>query len=206
MRSRLSILLALLLAASTLHAQTTLWNHVPNVYNPPKTPRAQLTQAELAAIRNLLRSPAQRDVWGCDDDQHADSVNGVFFSNIALATGHRTILVEGPRCGGTGGGGPMWIVELHGSSATVLASPKQGFNGWLYTIQPNPHSVYSDIVLGWHMSAFESNITYFRFNGHSYNRIASAILKSDGGGNGTIVPNPPNPPPANRGGSQSKNP
>jgi hypothetical protein len=199
MRSRLSTLLALLLTVSTLGAQTTLWKHVTNVYNPPKTPRAELTRVELAAVRNLLRSPAHRDVWLCDEEENTDWVNGLFFSSIILAPGHKTILVEpgaGAECarGGQGSNGAMWIVEFHRSKPTLLASPKQSFGGWLYSVQPNPHSVYSDIVLGWHMSAFESDLTYFRFNGHSYNSIGSAILKFDeggGDGKGTLTPKHP---------------
>jgi hypothetical protein len=197
MLSRLAALLALLFTAPNLFAQTALWNHVSSVYNPPQMPRAQLTQVELAAIRNLLRSPAQKYDWGCDDDRDADWINSAFFSSIALTTTHRTILVEGrPRCalGGTGGGGPMWVVELQGSRASVLASPKQDFSGWLYSVQPNPHRVYSDIVLGWHMSAFESNLSYFRFNGHFYALIGSAVLKSDDHERNTLVPNPPHHP------------
>jgi hypothetical protein len=197
MRSSLSILLAMLLTTPTLGAQTTLWKHVSSRHNPPKTPPAELTHVELTAIRNLLRSPAQRDVWLCDEEENTDWVNGLFFSSISLSPGHKTILVEpGPGCarGGTGGGGPMWIMELHGSKPTLLASPKQNFGGWLFSVQPNPHCVYSDIVLGWHMSAFESDLTYFRFNGHTYNSIGSATLKfGEGGGDGkgTLIPNRP---------------
>jgi hypothetical protein len=199
MRSRLFILLALLLTVSTLGAQTTLWKHVPSSYNPPKTPRAELTRAELAAIRKLLRSPAQRDVWECGDDPNPDWVDGILIDVISLALGHKTFLVEaGPGCarGGQGSNGAMWLVELHGSKPTMLASPKQKFGGWLFSVQPNPQSVYSDIVLGWHMSAFESDLTYFRFNGHSYNPIGTAILKFDeggGDGKGTLTPNHPSP-------------
>ena len=126
MLSRLSILLTLLLAVSTLSAQTTLWGHVSHSYNPPPTPRAQLTQAELTAIRNLLRSPAQRNVWECGDDPDPDSdwVNDVLFSTISLAPGRKTILVEaGPGCGrgGQGANGAMWIIELHGAHPTRLS-------------------------------------------------------------------------------------
>ena len=47
------------------------------------------------------------------------------------------------------------------------------------------------------MSAAETSLAYFRFNGHSYNSIGSAVLKygEDGGdGKGTLIPNPPTPP------------
>lgn len=183
----------LLLAASSLPAQTTLWSQVSGTYNPPKTPRVKLTRAETQSIRTLLRSPAQRDVWSCGDDPDPDWVKDVFFSTISLARGHKTILVEaGPGCarGGQGANGAMWIVEFHGSKPTLLATPGQNFNGWIYSVQHTSHSDYNDIVLGWHMSAFEAGLAYFRFDGHSYKSIANATLKSDGDNNGTIIPAP----------------
>jgi hypothetical protein len=181
--------LILLLITSSLPAQTALWSQVSNTYNPPKTPPVKLTRSETQSIRTLLRS--QKDVWECGDDP--DWVNNVSFSSISLAPGHKTILVEaGVGCarGGQGANGAMWIVEFHGSKPTLLATPGQNFNGWLYSTQHTSHSEYNDIVLGWHMSAFEAGLSYFRFNGHFYKSIASATLKSDGGGNGTIIPNP----------------
>jgi hypothetical protein len=41
------------------------------------------------------------------------------------------------------------------------------------------------------MSAFEAGLSYFRFNGRSYKAIASATLKIDDDGKGTIIPGPP---------------
>jgi hypothetical protein len=190
-RTGLNILI-LFLAALSLHAQTTLWSQVDGTYNAPRTPPAKLTRAETQSISTLLRS-TQQDIWACGDDTDWAKVS---FSNISLAPGHKTILIEagpGPCRGGQGANGAMWIVEFHGSKATLLASPNQNFNGWLYSTQHTSHSNYDDIVLGWHMSAFEAGLSYFRFNGHSYKSIASATLKSDGGGTGTIIPSPNSP-------------
>jgi hypothetical protein len=191
----LILILILLLTSSSLPAQTTLWSQVSTTYNAPKTLRVNLTRNETQSIRTLLRSPAQRDIWACGDDpdQDPDWVNDVFFSTISLARGHKTLLVEaGPGCGrgGQGANGAMWIVEFHGSKPTLLATPAQNFNGWLYSIQHTSHSDYDDIVLGWHMSAFETGLSYFRFNGRSYRAIASATLKIDDDGKGTIIPGP----------------
>jgi hypothetical protein len=180
----------LLLAASSLFAQTALWNNVSSTYTPPSTPPVKLTSAETQSILALLRSPTQKDIWACEDDP--DWVNNVSFSTISLAPGHKTNLIEaGPGCGrgGQGANGAMWVVELRGSKPALLATPGQNFNGWLYSVQPTSHNGYNDIVLGWHMSAFETALAYFRFNGRSYKSIASATLKSDGDNNGTIIPN-----------------
>jgi hypothetical protein len=190
MLSGLNIII-LLLAASSLPAQTTLWSQVSGTYSPPKTPPAQLTRSETQSIRNLLSSPAQKNIWECGDNP--DLLNNVNFSSISLAPGHKTILVQaGPGCarGGQGANGAMWIVELHGTKSTLLATPGRNFSGWLYSSQHTSHSEYKDIVLGWHMSAFEANLAYFRFDGRFYKVIASATLKSEGDGIGTILPNP----------------
>jgi hypothetical protein len=175
----------ILLAASSLLAQTALWNQVRSTYNPPRTPPVKLTSAETQSILTLLRSPTQKDIWGCEDDP--DWVNNVGFSTISLAPGHKTILIEaGVGCGrgAQGANGAMWIVELRGSKPTLLATPGNNFNGWLYSVQHTSHNGYNDIVLGWHMSAFETDLSYFRFNGRSYKSIGNATLN-----NGTIVPN-----------------
>jgi hypothetical protein len=190
MRSHLNILI-LLLVASSLSAQMSLWNQVNTSYSPPEVSPVKLTRVETQSIHTLLRSPAQRDVWTCGDDPQSDLIKGLIFSTIQLASGRKTILIEaGPGCGrgGQGANGAMWIVEFHGSKTALLATPGQNFNGWLYSVQPSSHSGYNDIVLGWHMSAFESGRSYFRFNGRSYKPIASATLKSDGDNKGTIIP------------------
>jgi hypothetical protein len=189
MLSSLNILI-LLVAASSLPAQTTLWNQVSSTYSPPKTPRAKLTHSETQSISTLLHF-TQQDIWACGDD--TDWAKDVSFSSISLAPGHKTILVEaGPGCarGAQGANGAMWIVEFHGSKPSLLATPGRNFNGWLYSTQHTSHNEYNDIVLGWHMSAFEAGLSYFRFDGRFYKSIATATLKSDGGGNGTIIPTP----------------
>jgi hypothetical protein len=192
MHIRLIILITLLLAAPPLFSQTAHWDRVPLVYDQSKTSQDKLTENELAAIRNLLRSSKQKDIWGCDEEENTDLINNIQFSGIVLAPGHKTFLVEaGSGCarGGQGANGAMWIVEFHGSKATLLATPDNDFNGWLYSVQPNPHSVYSDIVLGWHMGAGETGLTYFRFDGHFYQSIATASLFNDlGTSKGRIVP------------------
>lgn len=186
-------ILLFILLSSCLPAQTTLWNRVSTTYTPPKTAQVTLSRSETQSIRTLLRSPAQRDVWACGDDPEPDRdwVNDIVFSAITLARGHKTILVEaGPGCGrgGQGANGAMWIVEFQSSKPTLLATPAQGFNGWLYSIQHNSQSDYDDIVLGWHMGAAEAGLSYFRFNSSSYKPIASATLKLDDDGTGTIIP------------------
>jgi hypothetical protein len=56
----------------------------------------------------------------------------------------------------------------------LLASPDNDFNGWLYSIQPSISHGYHDLVLGWHMGASDTILTFFQFDGESYNSVSRA--------------------------------
>ena len=45
-----------------------------------------------------------------------------------------------------------------------------------------------DLVLAWHMSAAESDLSYLRFNGTSYQRISAATQLTDADGVQKIIP------------------
>jgi hypothetical protein len=66
--------------------------------------------------------------------------------------------------------------------------PDLGFNGWLYQIPPATSHGYRDIVLGWHMSSRESNLSYFRYDGRVYRKISAAEATYDEDGQATIHP------------------
>jgi hypothetical protein len=103
----------------------------------------------------------------------------------------KVLLVEaGSGCGrgGQGSNGAMWIVRFEGARPVLLATPKQGFNGWLYAVQASASHGLHDIVLGWHMGAFETGLAYFRFDGAHYTQISTAELIPDDDGNSKIVP------------------
>lgn len=82
----------------------------------------------------------------------------------------------------------MWLIRFDGDRPILLASPKE-FSGWLFSVQPSSSHGYSDIVLGWHMSAREANLIYFRFDGNAYHSISTATLQTDDQENQKIVPN-----------------
>jgi hypothetical protein len=71
----------------------------------------------------------------------------------------------------------------------LLAGPKQKFSGWLYSIQPTSSYGFRDLVLGWHMSAMDTDLS-FQFDGKSYRRIGTAKLTADADRNAKIVPDP----------------
>jgi len=195
MRTQLApYIIVLSLIAASLPAQTGLWSKVSNQYNFREKP-IDLRPAEVDAIKAILKSRSQRDPWqSCIDD--VTWVDAVSFSAATLSPTRKTVLIEaGAGCarGGQGANGAMWIVELNGLHARLLASPKEDFSGWPYAIQPSGEHGYRDIVVGWHMSAAEADLTYFRFDGRSYRKIGSASLVDDGHGGSKIVPNDQSP-------------
>jgi hypothetical protein len=108
------------------------------------------------------------------------------FEAIPLAPDRKVLLAQaGAGCarGGQGANGAMWLIRLEGDVPFLIASPKGGFNGWLYAIQPSASFGYRDIVLGWHMGADQAVLNYFRFNGRSYVAIGNATNTD-----GKIVP------------------
>jgi hypothetical protein len=79
----------------------------------------------------------------------------------------------------------MWLVRFDGDKPEIVASPKDGFSGWIFTIRAR--DPYPDVILGWHMSAEESSLSYFRFKGTRYRALGQATLKGDGD-EGKIIP------------------
>jgi hypothetical protein len=187
-------IIVLSLFAASLPAQTGLWSKVSNQYNFREKP-IDLRPAEVDAIKAILKSPSQRYPWeSCIDD--VTWVDAVTFSAATLSPTRKTVLVEsGAGCarGGQGANGAMWIFEINGHHARLLASPKEDFSGWPYSVQLSGAHGYRDIVVGWHMSAAEADLTYFRFDGRSYRKIGSALLVDDGDGGSKIVPKDQSP-------------
>jgi len=76
----------------------------------------------------------------------------------------------------------MWLIRLDENEPVLLASPDDEFNGSLYSIQPTSSHGYHDLVLGWHMGACYTILTFFQFDGKSYNSVSKAAELCDGKG------------------------
>lgn len=171
--------LALLFASTTLSipAQSVTWR--ANPARPTLTP-VHLTKYQETRVRFAL-SARTGDGWqDCAPEK-------LTYSQLNLGR-PRVFLVEaGVGCGrgGQGSNGEMWLVDLGGSrnnKVTVLTGPKEGFQGWLRSVEPTTSHGLRDVTVGWHMSAFEAPVSYFRFNGAAYERIATATQICGGGG------------------------
>ena len=138
-----------------------------------------------------MRASPELGGWQCDPSEMDQLLKKAQVQDIAVSAQGQTVLIEAPSgCarGGQGANGAMWIAEFNGSHPRWLATPKGEFNGWLFSIQPQMSHGYHDIVLGWHMSAFEAGLDYFRFDGAQYRSLGGAMLTTDESGNRVIKP------------------
>lgn len=177
--------IVLLLACVPLASQTSpnIWMQVNPNYFGPRLQSVQPSHARLVAlakamlIKELSPNSPSADNKECDLSTPAGLLRGLSFEEIPVAPRHNVLLLEmqGPCAwGGTGGGGDMWLIRFDGTVPVILASPNKDFVGWLYSIQPATSHGYRDIVLGWHLSAGDYPLTYFRFDGKSYTAIGRA--------------------------------
>src|SRR5580698_1956121 len=178
MGARLALTLAAALSVQPGLAQADLWRQVhtgsPGALQPHTV---TLAPSQEKSIARLLKSRVSLDGW-CDsaDDEWLKHLS---FQAVPLAPGVKALLVESETAcarSGQGANGAMWLIRLYGLRPTLLASPQQMFGGWFFSVQPTANKEYRDIVLAWHMSAFEQDLSYFRFDGRSYGRISSAVL------------------------------
>jgi len=183
------LLFALVFSASTALAQAGLWIHVRAQDRPQQLQPASLSDAQLKSFAYLLRQQKPGEIWECEAADLDDLIRGLTFKSIPYSGEQNLALAEAPAgCarGGQGANGALWVIRFDGDKPTLLAAPKD-FNGWLYSVRPTLSHGDPDIVVGWHMSAFEAGLRFFRFDGKSYRSIGAATLESDGQGNEKVV-------------------
>ena len=184
-----SIVLSIALAFA--HGQTGVWDHV-NTRPDPRPERVTVSKAQFEATKRALIAAGGTDAWPCDFTGE-NWAQALIFEDLPVSETEKTMLVEaGLGCarGGQGTNGAMWVLRFEGQKPVLLATPKQEFNGWLYSIQPTGSHGLRDLVLGWHMGAMETDLSYFQFDGKFYRLIDTAKLTADADGNGRIVPDP----------------
>jgi hypothetical protein len=131
------------------------------------------------------------DARSCADGGEPGWVEKVTFEELPVSAADQAVLVEaGAGCarGAQGANGAMWVLQFKGDELSFLATPEQKFSGWLYSVQSTTSHGLRDLVVGWHMSAGEADLSYFRFDGESYREIATAQLLSNDGRPARIVP------------------
>jgi hypothetical protein len=170
-------------------AQADLWQNVRD-HDPMLRPKTYApSQAQLVRVKKALAARVRLDKWcGQDDREWTENLE---FEELPVSVTEKIVLVEaGPGCarGAQGANGAMWLIRFQADKFSFLATPQQQFNGWLYSIQQTTSHGLRDLVLGWHMGGLECGLTYFRFDGKSYQRIATATQTTDPNGAEKIIP------------------
>ena len=187
---RLSLLLIAFLSSLALFSQQAdIWKNVST--DPADQPKTVTpSPQQLVPIRKALKAREELDVEACADEE-PNWVDKVLFKEVPISETEKALLIEaGEGCarGGQGSNGAMWVLRFAGDKISFLATPEQKFEGWLYSVQPDTSHGLRDLVLGWHMSAAETGLSYFRFDRSSYHLVATAVRVYDEDG-AKIVPN-----------------
>lgn len=171
-------------------AQEDVWRNFSGIYQPPvreKDEEALLTVARKQSIAALLKRG--KPPWVCEPSD--DWTKDLRCRLVRLSASVRAILAEaGPGCarGGQGSNGAMWLIRFGQSTPILLAGPEQGFEGFLFSIEPPAANGYRDVVVGWHRSAGETGVSRFRFDGVRYRLIGRARIKDDDDGHPRVIP------------------
>ena len=186
-----ALILSLVLLLQQKDDSANLWRGVGTYQGVTSRDDRDLSDAQVEAIIKKLKT--EKEISQCEGFESADSVLGQLqFQRIGLSSDNTDqVLVEaGPGClrGAQGSNGAMWIVELRRGRVIILASPAADFEGYVYSVPAASSKGYRDIVVGWHLSAVEAGLVYFRFDGTQYRKLSQATLRRDDDGKETIVP------------------
>jgi hypothetical protein len=177
-----AILLLLMLPPLVAQTRPDVWKQVNPDTDGPRLQSARVSKVQQTAIARLILHCCEESFEGTQGTTLANIIQCLDFQEIPLASKQNVLLVseEGLGCfqGGTGGGGPIWLVRLGGDVPILLT--EDDFYGSLYSTQPSMTHGYHDLVLGWHMGAGETILTYFQFNGRSYVSVSRAADLCDG--------------------------
>lgn len=186
-----SVFLCVALLLQRTGDRSSLWESVSVGYDParPTLSDVQLVEDQKRSIEGILKRDYAH-AWTCDiEDPGGEWVHRLSFKRIPLSDKYETILVNaGSGCASSGQGinAAMWVVELAGGKASILAGPQKSpksppdrddFGGYLFCVQASASRGYRDIVLGWRMGGSQTNLVYFRFDGTRYRMLGRAAMR-----------------------------
>lgn len=190
---RFALCVTLCICSSLALAQADLWKQVSTQQPDVQLGEAQISPVRLQAIHKFMRAHSSSIGWTCEGDDLNELLKGLTFHTIPLSDQAEVLLAEaGAGCarGGQGANGAMWLIRFQGETPVLIASPKDGFNGWIHSILPTTSHGLHDIVLGWSIGAGQGGLNYLRFDGNSYQGLSSATYTVDDNDHWHIVPNP----------------
>jgi hypothetical protein len=189
---RPALILVFVYSLLSFPAQTDLWEKIKG-YRPLHLKTYAGSQGQLVRVKKAIAARAEVDNWNCADDDDPGWTENLKLEELPVSVTEKIVLVEaGNGCarGGQGSNGAMWVIHFQGDKFSFLATPEQQFSGWLYSIQERTSHGFRDLVVGWHMSAFETNLSYFRFDGACYQLTGAATHVTDENGAEKIIPQP----------------
>jgi hypothetical protein len=187
---RPTLILVLIHSLFSFPAQTDLWQEVGS-YSRVQLKAYAPSQAQLVRLKKALVARVRLDSWPCAGGEDPEWTENLKFEELPVSATEKVVLVEaGPGCarGGQGANGAMWLIRFQSDKFSLLATPQKQFNGWLYSIQQTASHGFRDLVLGWHIGAGQTDLSYFRFDGTSYQRIGAATQVTDADGAEKIIP------------------
>ncbi len=163
-------LLILALAPQRSHAENLWkdvapWTEASTVDHPANSIHTSTLHLSKQQTRSVLRTlHVEPEELECAD---------LSSSQIQISPRHKVIfVVAGQGCmRGAGANGAMFLVQFDGGHPILIGK----LYGWLYSVQRRLFYGYRDIVIGWHINAYETGLAYFRYDGNEYKAIGGAI-------------------------------
>lgn len=169
-------------------AQQSDWTQVTLKLLETTLAPAHLQESQRRNIEQQVTSVAKQDSWECSDkDDLAQLLAGLRYEQIPVKDSAKNVIVtSGVGCarGGQGANGAMWLFNVSGNRPKYLGE----LSGWGPGVIPTGHSGYRDLVTGWHVSAYETALTYYRFDGKRYRPTDHAKATADQNENWAITP------------------
>jgi hypothetical protein len=145
-----------------------------------KTNTILLRHSQIVTIQSTLKARMKKDSW-CEPEDGQEWLDGLKFDEVPLKKNVRVVrATAGVGCarGGQGANGGMWLFQVEGQRIRFIGA----LSGWGMAVQPTEVDGFHDFVTGWHMSAAETGLSYYRFDGKVYKSIDGTSAVSDSNG------------------------
>jgi hypothetical protein len=170
-----------ILLAQETPRQKNLWRDFHFNQLAAERKGATLQSNQISAMKKAIDSRTGKN--GLCEEGWMDNFT---YDEVPLKAHTRVIRVtSGMGCarGGQGANGTMWLFAIQGQRPHFIGL----LEGWGTGIQPTMVDGVHDLITGWHMSAAETDLSYYRFTGKVYEKIASASAVSENGAEWRLI-------------------
>lgn len=153
---------------SAASAQSSDWDAARLEYRP--FPAARVAPSQKRQVERFLARHLAAD---SDECLRTPGSAPPAFEQASLGSPFIVLVKTRGACGGNVNK-PAWLVDLRSGSPRLLADVYGGF----LVVQTATHLGLRDFLVGWHMSAFETGFTRFRYDGRRYQAAEQATAYS----------------------------